>query len=208
MTDSIILDVDGTLWDSTEIVARAWNEVLKKKTTLNLTITPDLLKSVFGRTLPDIARIIFPGEEPDRQLELIDMCCAHEHELLKKFGAPLYPAWPQVLQILSARYPLFLVSNCEAGYIEAFLEFTSLGCYIKDHLCPGDTGNAKADNIREIIRRYELKSPVYVGDTAGDFQAVKEAGSHIPFVFASYGFGQVDHPDFIIHSPLDLTYLF
>ncbi len=40
MTDSIIFDVDGTLWDSTEIVARAWTEVLAAKTSLNLTITP------------------------------------------------------------------------------------------------------------------------------------------------------------------------
>lgn len=208
MTDSIILDVDGTLWDSTEIVARAWMEVLAKNTSLNLTITPDLLKSVFGRTLPDIAGIIFSEETRERQLELIDMCCKYEHELLRKYGAPLYPAWPQVLKILSARYPLFLVSNCEAGYIETFLECTGFGCYIKDHLCPGDTGNAKADNIREIIGRHDLKSPVYVGDTAGDYKAVKEAGPQIPFVFASYGFGKVENPDYIIQSPLDLTHLF
>ncbi len=120
---------------------------------------PGLLKSVFGRTLPDIASILFSDETPDRQLELIDMCCEHEHELLRKYGAPLYPAWSQVFEILSGRYPLFLVSNCEAGYIETFLECTGFGCYIKDHLCPGDTGNAKADNILEIIRRHDLKSP-------------------------------------------------
>ncbi len=208
MTDSIILDVDGTLWDSTEIVAQAWNEVLVKHTSLKLTITSDSLKSVFGRTLPEIARIIFPEEAPERQLELIDMCCRHEHELLKKYGAPLYPAWPQVLKVLSTRYPLFLVSNCEAGYIETFLECTGFGCYFKDHLCPGDTGNAKADNIREIIRRHDLKSPAYVGDTAGDYAAVKEADRHIVFVFASYGFGRVENPDYTIHSPLDLTHLF
>ena len=27
-TDGIIFDVDGTLWDSTESVAAAWNEIL------------------------------------------------------------------------------------------------------------------------------------------------------------------------------------
>ena len=163
---------------------------------------------MFGRTLPDIASILFSDETPDRQLELIDMCCEHEHELLRKYGAPLYPAWSQVFEILSGRYPLFLVSNCEAGYIETFLECTGFGCYIKDHLCPGDTGNAKADNILEIIRRHDLKVPAYVGDTAGDYRAVKEAGPQIPFVFASYGFGEVENPDYIIHSPLDLTNLF
>lgn len=207
MIDSIILDVDGTLWDSTEIVARAWNEVIAKHTSLTLTITADRLKSLFGRTLPDIAGIIFSEEGRARQLELIDMCCEHEHRLLRKFGAPIYTGWKQVLETLSARYPLFIVSNCQAGYIETFLECSGFGIYIKDHLCPGDTGQAKAENISEIIRRHDLQSPIYVGDTAGDYQATKEAGSQIPFVFASYGFGQVEKPDYIIHSPLDLTHL-
>ena len=123
MTDSIIFDVDGTLWDSTEIVARAWTEVLAAKTSLNLTITPGLLKSVFGRTLPDIASILFSDETPDRQLELIDMCCEHEHELLRKYGAPLYPAWSQVFEILSGRYPLF---SCQQLRSRLYRDFSGM----------------------------------------------------------------------------------
>lgn len=30
-TDGIILDIDGTLWDSTPIVAKAWNEVIAQR---------------------------------------------------------------------------------------------------------------------------------------------------------------------------------
>ena len=54
------------------------------------------------------------------------------------------------------------------------------------------------DNIKTIVDTYHLKSAVYVGDTAGDFQATKEAG--LPFIFASYGFGQVTQPDAVISS--------
>ena len=64
----------------------------------------------------------------------------------------------------------------------------------------------KADNIRQIIRDYNLKTPVYVGDTLGDFNATKDAG--IPFVFASYGFGQVSSPDYTIQCPGDLLNIF
>ena len=46
--DAIFLDIDGTLWDSTHIVADAWNEVLDKKPEIDLVITPDLLKTLFG----------------------------------------------------------------------------------------------------------------------------------------------------------------
>ena len=66
--------------------------------------------------------------------------------------------------------------------------------------------DAKADNICKIIQEYHLKAPVYVGDTLGDFNATKTAG--IPFVFASYGFGQVPSPDYTIHCPGDLLNIF
>lgn len=205
--DSIIFDVDGTLWDTTHVVADAWNEVVRSETSLDLSITSQKLKTLFGKTMPDIAAILFPEEPKENQLRLIDLCCQREEEALRKKSGALYPQLESVLTQLAARLPLFLVSNCQAGYIETFLDCTGFAPYITDHLCPGDTGEGKAENIREIIRRHHLKSPVYVGDTDGDYQAVKSAGDSIPFIFASYGFGFVENPDYVITCPADLLSL-
>mgnify|MGYP005764762811 FL=1 len=205
--DSIIFDVDGTLWDTTHVVADAWNEVVRSETSLDLSITPQKLKTLFGKTMPDIAAILFPEEPKENQLRLIDLCCQREEEALRKKSGALYPQLESILTQLAARLPLFLVSNCQAGYIETFLDCTGFAPYITDHLCPGDTGEGKAENIREIIRRHHLKSPVYVGDTDGDYQAVKSAGDSIPFIFASYGFGFVENPDYVITCPADLLSL-
>ncbi|NDI36267.1 HAD family hydrolase [Chengkuizengella sediminis] len=41
-----------------------------------------------------------------------------------------------------------------------------------------------------------LKSPIYVGDIVGDINAAKIAG--IPFMYASYGFGNVEQYDYKI----------
>lgn len=205
--DSIIFDVDGTLWDTTHVVADAWNEVVRSETSLDLSITSQKLKTLFGKTMPDIAAILFPEEPKENQLRLIDLCCQSEEEALRKKSGALYPQLESVLTQLAARLPLFLVSNCQAGYIETFLDCTGFAPYITDHLCPGDTGEGKAENIREIIRRHHLKSPVYVGDTDGDYQAVKSAGDSIPFIFASYGFGFVENPDYVITCPADLLSL-
>ena len=205
--DTIIFDVDGTHWDTTHVVADAWNEVVRSETSLDLSITPQKLKTLFGKTMPDIAAILFPEEPKENQLQLIDLCCQREEEALRKKSGALYPQLESVLTQLAARLPLFLVSNCQAGYIETFLDCTGFAPYITDHLCPGDTGEGKAENIREIIRRHHLKSPVYVGDTDGDYQAVKSAGDSIPFIFASYGFGFVENPDYVITCPADLLSL-
>ena len=58
--DSIIFDVDGTLWDSTEIVARSWSDYLQTEEHMDRTLTAKLLSSMFGQPLPDIARQLFP----------------------------------------------------------------------------------------------------------------------------------------------------
>lgn len=204
--DSIIFDVDGTLWDSTEIVARSWTEYLNKVENIDMTITSARLHELFGQLLPDIAKQLFPFLSEAEQLRVIDKCCDAEHEALLKQCAPLYDDLELTLQELSKRYPLYIVSNCQAGYIEVFLEATGFGKYFKDHLCPGDTGMAKAENIIEISKRNNLKSPVYVGDTLGDYNACVKA--NVPFVFASYGFGHVDTPDYTIKKPLELLEIF
>ena len=203
--DSIIFDVDGTIWNSTDVVAQAWNKVLEKEQ-LGIRVTADQLKGFFGRLLPDIARVILPDCSEAEQLRIIDICCEEEHALLRKKGAPVYEGLEDTLKGLSKRYPLFVVSNCQAGYIELVFEKTGLGQYFTGHLCPGDTGQAKAANIQAVAKKYNLKAPVYVGDTFGDYQVCQEA--KVPFVFASYGFGQVDTPDYVIKKPADLLNIF
>lgn len=195
--DSIIFDVDGTLWDSTEIVARSWTDYLKTEG-IFMEITSQRLMQLFGQFLPDIAKALFPDFSEEEQLRLIDGCCQAEHEALSRQCAPLYPGLESTLQALSRKFPLFIVSNCQAGYIEVFLKATGFSKYFKGHLCPGDTGKDKAGNIRQIIDDYGLSSPVYVGDTMGDYKACQKAG--VPFIFASYGFGDVPEGTLRIRS--------
>lgn len=59
--DSIIFDIDGTIWNSTDVVAMAWNKALEKEN-LDVRVTADQLKGLFGRLLPDIAKAILPEQ--------------------------------------------------------------------------------------------------------------------------------------------------
>lgn len=204
--DSIIFDVDGTLWDSTDVVAKAWTDYLRQKEQIDLTITAGQLKTLFGKPLAEIAALVFPEYPENEQLRLIDGCCEAEHALLHITGAPLYEDLEKALQILSAQYPLYIVSNSQCGYIELFLEKTGFAKYFQGHLCNGDTGLDKGSNIRQIADQNGLKDPVYVGDTMGDFEACRKAG--VPFVLAEYGFGEVSEPDMRISKPMDLITLF
>ena len=107
-------------------------------------------------------------------------------------GGVLYPGVEQTLAALSARCPLFLVSNCQDGYIEAFFQAHGLGSYFTDYENPGRTGLPKADNIALVAERNGLRRPLYIGDTQGDYDATSKAG--VPFLHAAYGFGRIDRP--------------
>lgn len=203
MYDSIIFDLDGTLWDSTKEVAIAWNEVKSRYPEATDEITAERLKGLFGQLLENIAVQLFQSVPKEKALEIIKECCEYENEYLAKHGADLYPGIEELIEKLHRRYKLFIVSNCEEGYIQCFFKiYPHLEKYFIDYEYPGRSGKPKADNIKLVVERNNLKNPVYVGDTAGDAKAAKEAS--IPFIYARYGFGQVDEYKDVIDSPLEL----
>lgn len=203
--DSIIFDLDGTLWDSTSSIIDSWNKTLDKYEEIKIRLTIDDMKGVMGLVISDIAEIFFPYLEDTKRLEIIKDCCKNECEYLEKHGAVLYDKLEETLDELSKKHNLFIVSNCQCGYIEAFFKSHRLSKYFKDYENAGRTGLTKGENIKLIIERNNLKNSVYVGDTEGDLKASRFAG--IPFIYARYGFGQVKEYDYVIDSFQDILTL-
>lgn len=194
--DGLIFDLDGTLWDSSVQVCESWNYVLKNHTSVKReALTVEELQGCMGLTMSDIAAKLFLHEDKEqRELIMSDMC-KYENEYLSKNGAVLYEGMKETIAALSERYPLFIVSNCQDGYIEAFIKAHGMAGYFKDTECWGRTKTPKSESNKLLISRNFLKNPVYIGDTAGDALAAKNAG--IPFIHAAYGFGQVSQGECI-----------
>ncbi len=191
MKKGILFDLDGTLWDSSENVAKAWSKVLSDKyPELNKTVTGADLRGYMGKTLDKIGELMLPFVDGKKRAQIMSDCCGYENEYLAKHGGVLYPKLEETLGRLSERYGLYIVSNCQAGYIESFFEYSGLSRFFSDYECPGGTGLEKGDNNKIIIERNSLVSAVYVGDTVGDFESANYAG--IPFIHAAYGFGKVE----------------
>jgi len=205
MTDSIIFDLDGTLWDSTKEVALAFNKVLTERhPEVTDEVTAERLQQLFGLPLDIIAVKLFQSTTEQHAIEVMGECCDYECDYLAEHGARLYEGLEETLSELSKKYKLFIVSNCQEGYIQCFFKaYPHLERYFIDYEYPGRSGKLKADNIRLVMHRNELKQPVYVGDTQGDANAAQDAG--IPFVFARYGFGEVTEYADVIDSLPELA---
>ena len=206
MMDCIILDIDGTLWDTTPIVSKVWNEVLKDRPEIAWRATADNLKKLFGKPVPEIAAIIFPELSEEEQLKLIDKCSTAEQAALRQTPGRPFDGMVETVAKLSEKYKVCIVSNCEAGYIELVMSSFRLEKYITDFECPGYTGLSKGENCKLVIERNHFQSAVYVGDTQGDCDAASYA--KIPFVYCEYGFGEVNRYDYKIQKFPELLDLF
>lgn len=186
--DSVILDIDGTIWNTTEIVSEAWNEAIKTYFPQVPLVSSKILQQQFGKTMKVIADNLFTSLSDDEKNFLMKKCCEMEQKYLHNNVKDLtYPGVIEGIQKLSEQIPVFIVSNCQDGYIEVVIEKNGISEYITDFECYGKTGLDKSENIKLIIKRNNLMASVYVGDTKGDEEACKAAG--IPFIWASYGFG-------------------
>ncbi len=189
MKKGILFDLDGTLWDSAEGVAAAWNEALEEMGRPER-VTVQSVHGVMGKTMDVIARETFPAEPWDRAEKLMNFCLQRENDYLREHGGILYQGLEETLALLRQKgYFLAIVSNCQEGYIEAFLAYHGLEKYFDDTENFGHTGHGKGDNIRLVVNRNRLEQAAYLGDTQGDWEAAREAG--IPFIHAAYGFGTV-----------------
>ncbi len=186
--DALVFDLDGTLWDAAAASTYGWNLALEELGA-SQRVTVDDIRSVSGRPFVRCVEILLPGlsPAPDSMLQQLE---ARERTGIELMAGVLYDGVAYGLARLSARYPLFLVSNCPAWYLDEFFRVSGLrGCFAGWD-CHGLSGAPKSRMLRQLSDTHRLAAAVYVGDTQGDREAAERAG--MDFVFVSYGFGHID----------------
>ena len=197
--ESLIFDIDGTLWDSRQLVAEGYNIQLEKEGLSHLAVTAEDLRPLFGKVMTEIADVILASIDPKERYDLMERCMKTENDYLFANECRIgYPNVKETLAELAKKYRLFIVSNSQCGYPELCIDKLGLGDYIEGHLCFGDTGTSKGKTIRTLIQKHHIGSCIYIGDTQGDLEACQEAG--IPFIFCTYGLGQAESWDAKIDS--------
>lgn len=197
--DSLIFDIDGTLWDATEGVATAFSKASTEFEFGEKHFTKELIAGEVGQPLKTIFTNLYPelkpimDSDPARAEEIMNrintVSSKYEYDYLREHGGRLYTGVRETLEALSHRMPLFIVSNCEKGYIELMTDVSGIREYITDWLCFGDTLSEKDTNMRLLMDKHGLKQTAYIGDIRNDALSSKRAG--VPFIWAAYGFGNV-----------------
>ncbi|MGF7396387.1 HAD family hydrolase [Thermoanaerobacterium thermosaccharolyticum] len=151
--DAIMFDLDGTLWDPTEIILKCLNDTVKEKKEISKTFTKREVESIMGLTIEETAETLFPNLDIKTGISIVEQCYIQENIWIKKSGGHIYKNTEEVIKKLSEKYLLFIISNCQCDYIESFLEYYRLRSYFKDFLSFGITGLPKSDNIKIMIKK-------------------------------------------------------
>ncbi|MCD7838908.1 MAG: HAD family hydrolase [Clostridiales bacterium] len=204
--DGIIFDVDGTLWYSCDKVAHIWSAEAERFTGRPCHWNGETLEKEFGKTMEDIMLDLMPELSPAQRHELGERCFAQENAGLAKDPGVLYPGVAETVRELAKRHRLFVVSNCQRGYIEIMLDCCGLRNCFEGWLSWGETRVEKDETIHILMEQYGLTCPVYVGDTQGDANSCAKAG--VDFVFAAYGLGQAEGYVTKVESFAELLSLF
>lgn len=190
--ESLIFDIDGTLWDSREIVAEGYNVQLKEEGLEHLSVNAEILKTVFGKVNTEIANILFASLPEEVRYPLLERCMERENQFLFENECKIgYPKVKETLEELHKKHRLFIVSNSQCGYPELCMDKLGLTHLFSGDLCFGQTLTCKGETIKKLMKDHNITSACYIGDTLGDMEASDLAG--IPFVYCTFGFGTVDH---------------
>ena len=199
----VIFDLDGTLWDSAVSVAESWNIEIERFTGKPGTLTPDDIRRNMGKTMNDIADDLMGEFPPEERYKLARRCEVFENSYIEIHGGVLFDGVRETLEeLLAAGVKMAVVSNCQEGYVPAFITSMDMGKYFADYEEWGRSGLLKADNIRLVMKRNGADRAVYVGDIQKDADASSEAG--VPCIWASYGFGTISDPAAVLVRFSDL----
>jgi phosphoglycolate phosphatase len=203
--DSIIFDMDGTLWDANDTYVKAWNNAFQRLH-IPKTMSKSWLSGMVGWERKNVLANVLPEYSIEEREVIITQIIEIQDELIIKEGGKLYDGVKKGLQELSAKYPLLIVSNCAENTIQQMMNFCGISEFITDEIAHGVNKMPKSHNIALIAERNNLKKPFYVGDTEGD--GIESRKANVPFVFVDYGFGKTLDYDYRFNSFEELTAYF
>lgn len=191
---NLIFDLDGTLWDSRATIIKIWNDVLGRHQLIQKELKPEDMNQYMGLLAHDILKDMVPGISDLQIRELLSEVVAEENKVLGIQGGILYPGVEEILKSLANTHNLFIVSNCQDGYIESFLEYYQFNSLFVDFESHGRTQQPKAENIQLLMERngLSIKDSVYIGDTQTDYDSA--FSNELAFIFCEYGFGKLSSP--------------
>lgn len=185
--DSIVFDLDGTLWDAADAYSNAWNMAASKIGTEQIINRKDVRQYI---DLPLEQRIQkLYGELSERELHVLKSWTKElQQEMLRLQGGEVYPGVKEGLKQLKEKANIYLISTSDDRSADAFIEYTGLKDVFTDTISQEGTGKGFDENLMELMKKHGLSAPVVISDNPEHYEAIEMLG--MPFIQVTYGYGK------------------
>lgn len=210
MTQTLIFDMDGTLFQTDKILELALDDTFNHLRAQNKwdDVTPiEKYREIMGVPLPKVWEALLPdhSNEVREQTDayFLDRLIAN----IKNGKGALYPDVKEVFQKLTDNdCTIYIASNGLTDYLNAIVSYYNLDDWITETFSIQQIDSLnKSDLVAVIIEKYRITDGAVIGDRLSDINAAKDNG--LVSIGCNFDFARADElsqADIVIDNLVEL----
>ncbi|GGA48139.1 HAD hydrolase-like protein [Psychrobacillus lasiicapitis] len=210
MLQSIIFDMDGTLFQTDKILELSLEDTFNHLRSLDKwdSVTPiDKYREIMGVPLPKVWEALLPNHSDEVREQVDAYFLKRLIENIRSGKGALYPNVKKVFSYLKENnYSIYIASNGLTEYLKAIVHYYNLDNWVTETFSIQQIQTLdKGDLVKTIIEKYDIKKAAVVGDRLSDINAAKN--NELIAIGCNFDFAQEDEltqADFVIDDLIDL----
>jgi phosphoglycolate phosphatase-like HAD superfamily hydrolase len=181
MLQSIIFDMDGTLFQTDKILEISLEDAFNRLRSLKKwdKETPiDKYREIMGVPLPKVWEALLPNHSNEVREQMDAYFLGRLIENIRSGKGALYPNVIEVFSYLKEHNcSLYIASNGLTEYLKAIVSYYQLDNWITETFSIQQIESLnKSDLVQSIIEKYSITHAAVVGDRLSDINAAKDNG--------------------------------
>ncbi|MGX6445116.1 HAD hydrolase-like protein [Neobacillus sp. K501] len=181
MSQSIIFDMDGTLFQTDKILEISLEDAfnfLRIQNKWDMDTPIEKYREIMGVPLPKVWETLLPNHSNEVRQQMDAYFLKRLIENIKNGKGALYPNVKEIFTYLKENnYSIYIASNGLSDYLNAIVSYYHLNQWVTEtfSIQQIETLN-KSDLVHSIIKKYNITNGAVVGDRLSDINAAKENG--------------------------------